>query len=262
MKNILRHRVRRAADWVLRQPAVRKVREDHPKLVAFVANRFDTNFFIGLPLTLVLVAAGANIALLSQLTESVVDSEWVVQFDEEFTSMLYNMRTEWVSQVFYTFTQLGNREFVFIAGGIVSAIFLFRRKWIALVSFWLMLGGVGLSVQFGKKVISRDRPTDVAYYVVEHFSFPSGHATTIIALYGLIAYFLYRHFDKSGLQRLTVVLAVLLIVLVGFSRIYLGVHYLSDVLAGYLLGGLWLLVGISMVEVLLYRKQKRERLHG
>ncbi len=233
-----------------------RLRQRYPELSQFVVNRFNTKVFVGLPLTLVLLAFGVNMVLLSHLTESVLEMDWIVTVDREFTFLLYNARTDALSIVFYTFTQLGEREAVFLVGGVVSAVFLYRRNYVALLAFWLTLAGVGLSTRYGKTLISRERPADVAYYVVEHFSFPSGHATTAIALYGILAYFLYRHYHTHAQRQLLLWLAAILILLVGFSRIYLGVHYLSDVLAGFLLGALWLLVGISLVEVMLYRKKR------
>ncbi|GHA67023.1 phosphatase PAP2 family protein [Pontibacter akesuensis] len=259
MKNIVVHRVRSATSWVLSQPAVGRFRENHPKVTAFLANRFNTKLFVGLPLTLVIVALVINMMLLTNLTESVMESEWVVVVDEQFTSFLYNMRQEWLSKLLYAVTTLGDQIAVFIIGGVVSAVLLARKKWVALFAFWLPLAGTGLSVRYGKTFISRERPADVAYYAVEHFSFPSGHSTTAIVLFGMIAFLLYRHFHKPWLRKLSVALAVILTLLVCFSRIYLGVHYLSDVLAGLLLGGAWLLVGISVMEVLLYRRRRRWR---
>ncbi|HEY4651419.1 MAG TPA: phosphatase PAP2 family protein, partial [Pontibacter sp.] len=129
----------------------------------------------------------------------------------------------------------------------------------AIVAFWLAMAGVGLSVRYAKTFISRARPADVAYYQVEHYSFPSGHATTAMALFGLLAYLYYRSSrTKKHFRKIIVWAAVVLILLVGFSRIYLGVHFLSDVLAGYLLGLLWMLVGISLAEVMHDRSKKRE----
>lgn len=236
---------------------MRRFGQRYPELSQFVANRFNTKVFVGLPLTLVLLVFLVNMVLLSQLTESVLESEWIVTVDIEFTSLLYSVRSDAMSIVFYTFTQLGEREAVFIVGGIVSAVFLYHRNYVALFAFWLTLAGVGLTTRYGKTFISRERPADVAYYVVEHFSFPSGHATTAIVLYGLLAYFLYQHYQVHAQRKLLLWLAAILILLIGFSRIYLGVHYLSDVLAGFMLGALWLLVGISLVEVMMYRKKRR-----
>lgn len=246
---------------MLRQPVVERFRQKHPRVVSFVSGRFDTRYFIGLPLTLMVLAGAVNISLLSNLTESVMESEWVVTVDEKFTTMLFAMRSAWLSQVLYAFTALGDQLAVFIIGGVVTLILLLRRKWVSLFAFWLAMGGVGLSVRYGKMIISRERPADVAYYVVDHFSFPSGHATTVTAMFGMLAYFLYRHLDEPWQRKLVIWVAVLLIVVVSFSRIYLGVHFLSDVLAGFLLGLMWLLVGISLVEVMMYRKQRYNNLH-
>lgn len=262
MKNVLTSDVRKALDWLKHQPALLRLRQRYPNLSRFFINRFNTRVFVGLPLTLVLLVFVVNMALLSQLTESVLESEGMVVFDEHFTSLLYKVRSDTLSKMFFAFTLLGEREAVFIIGGFVSAIFLYRRNYVALFAFWLTLAGVGLSTRYGKTFISRERPADVAYYVVEHFSFPSGHATTAIAMFGILAYFLYRHYEAPTQRKLVLWLAAILILLIGFSRIYLGVHYLSDVLAGFLLGALWLLVGISLTEVMMYRKKKRSRING
>lgn len=259
MKNPLSGHVKQAIGRVKRQPVVLRLRQRYPGLWQFIIDRFNTKVFVGLPLSLMVLAFAVNIALLSELTESVLDTEWIVTLDKEFTAMLYKMRSDTLSKVLYGFTQLGEQEAVFIIGGVVSAIFLYRRHYVALFAFWLALAGVGISTRYGKTFISRDRPADVAYYVVEHFSFPSGHATTAIAMFGLLAYFLYRHYYTHPRRGLLLWGAALLIIIVGFSRIYLGVHYLSDVLAGFLLGALWLLVGISLMEVMTYRRKKREQ---
>ncbi|GAA4426088.1 phosphatase PAP2 family protein [Pontibacter saemangeumensis] len=262
MKNPLSDHIKQAIAIVKRQPVVLRLRQRYPGLWQFVINRFDTRVFIGLPLTLMALAFGVNIALLSELTESVLDTEWIVTLDKEFTAILYKVRSDSLSRILYGFTLLGEREAVFIIGGLVSAVFLYRRHFVALFAFWLALAGVGISTRYGKTFISRERPADVAYYVVEHFSFPSGHATTVMAMFGLLAYFLYRHYHAHPHRRYVLWLAAALIVIVGFSRIYLGVHYLSDVLAGFLLGALWLLVGVSLMEVMSYRRKRERRLPG
>lgn len=257
MKNPLSDHIKQGIAKAKRQPAVLRLRQRYPGLWQFVVNRFDTKVFIGLPLTLMVLAFAVNIALLSELTESVLDTEWIVTLDKEFTAMLHSGRSDTLSRVLYGFTQLGEQEAVFIIGGVVSAIFLYRRHYVALLAFWLALAGVGISTRYGKTFISRERPADVAYYVVEHFSFPSGHATTVMAMFGLLAYFLWRHYNAHPQRGLVLWLAAVLITIVGFSRVYLGVHYLSDVLAGFLLGALWLLVGISLMEAMSYRKKKK-----
>lgn len=257
MKNLLSHKVRKAKQWFLNQQLVIGFVEKYPKASSFIGNRFHTKHFVGLPLTLIILVTIVNVSLLSELTESVMDARWIVVTDKEFTSLLFNIRSPWLSQLLFIITQLGEQEAVFIVGAVASGIFLYRKRFVAFVVFWLVMSGMGLSIRYGKTFISRARPADVAYYQVEHYSFPSGHATTALALYGLLAYMLFRHYSKSRYQYLILWFALGLILLVGFSRVYLGLHYLSDVLAGYLLGLLWMLVGVSMIEVMMYRKVSR-----
>ncbi|WP_299708913.1 phosphatase PAP2 family protein [uncultured Pontibacter sp.] len=258
MKNFLTYLFQSLVGWLSRQPLVQRLDRRFPKVFRFLQHRFDTTTFIGLPLTILLFVIGINAALLSQLTEDVVESEGVVHADEAFTAFLYGIRSEWLSHTFYALTQLGTREAVFAIGGLATIVFLYRRRYTAVLAFWLTMAGVGLSVQYGKKFISRDRPTEVAFYPEHNFSFPSGHATTSIALWGILAYFGYRHLDQRRQRRLTILAAGVLILMIGFSRIYLGVHFLSDVLAGFLLGAMWVLLGISLMEVMSYLKARKK----
>lgn len=257
MKNFLTYLLRVLRGWLSRQPLVQRLQHRFPRTFRFLLRRFDTSTFIGLPLTILFLVIGINAALLSQLTEDVIESEGVVKLDEQFTAFLYSIRSNWLSQLFYALTQLGTREAVFAMGGLATIVFLYRRRYTAVLAFWLTMAGIGLSVQYGKKFISRDRPMEVAFYPEHNFSFPSGHATTSMALYGMLAYFMYRHLSRRR-QRQAVLLATgVLIVMVGFSRIYLGVHFLSDVLAGFILGAMWVLLGISLMEVMAYLQQRR-----
>jgi membrane-associated phospholipid phosphatase len=84
------------------------------------------------------------------------------------------------------------------------------------------------------------------YYDASSFSFPSGHSIIAIAFYGLLFYFLIRNLKKHHLS--SAIGALLFVNFIGFTRIYLGVHYFTDVIAGFALGGMWLLLAISIVE--------------
>lgn len=256
MKNILTHKVRQSIYWMRRQPLILKLRKRFPGLVNFIENRFNTKKLYGLPLTLLLLAYLCNVALLSELTEDVVESDGIVVVDFKFTELLYSMRSTWMSNTLYFFTQLGSRLSTYIVGGILTLTALYKKQYIIILAFWLTMGGVGLSVQYGKKYISRNRPAEVAYYAEPNFSFPSGHATTAIAQFGMVAYFLFRLLQAVRLRRIVVGIAAGLIIIIGFSRIYLGVHFLSDVIAGFLLGGMWLLMGISLVEIMNYKARR------
>ena len=258
MRQFFTYLLQSLRNWLARQPLVQRLHHRFPKFSRFLLRRIDTTTFIGLPLTILVLVIGINAALLSQLTEDVIESEGVVHVDEAFTQFLYGMRSEWLSQTFYALTQLGTREAVFAVGGLATIVFLYKRRYTTVLAFWLTMAGVGLSVQYGKKFISRDRPSEVAFYPVQNFSFPSGHATTSMALWGILAYFAYRHLHQKRLRNLVLAGAGALILLIGFSRIYLGVHFLSDVLAGFLLGVMWILLGISIVEVMSYFRARKK----
>lgn len=244
--------------WFEHQSFIVWLRRRFPAFTTFILNRLSPKHFTGLPLTIILLICGINIILLSQLTEDVVESEGIVTVDENFTQMLYDARTNWVSEFFYFISFFGTRAAVFAVGAILTVLLLVKKEYIAIIAFWIAMAGTGLSVQYGKKYISRDRPAEVGYYTEKNFSFPSGHATTSMALYGFCAYLLYRLYRSALARKFILAVAGLLILAVGFSRIYLGVHYLSDVLAGFLLGLLWVLLGLSVLEWLHYVKRRKQ----
>lgn len=105
-----------------------------------------------------------------------------------------------------------------------------------------VLGTAG-TVFLLKNIFNIPRP-EGAFYIEATPSFPSGHAAIAMALYGFLFATIYKH-DKHHLKNKTLFLLALLVILIGVSRLYLGVHYLSDVLVGYLIGFLWLSFALS-----------------
>ena len=89
------------------------------------------------------------------------------------------------------------------------------------------------------------------------FSFPSGHATAAVAFYGVVFYLLIRNAKRLKSKFALLTTGFVFILIIGFSRMYLGEHYLSDVVGGYLLGFLWLLFSIS---ILLWKEDQLKRL--
>ena len=257
MRKILSLKVQQTLAWLLKTSAIIRLKQRFPRFVAFVIARFDPVSFSGLPLTIFCLVFGFNALLLSELTESVVESEWVVVFDQKVSDLLFSVRNQALSEIFYTITQLGTRAAVLIIGGIITLFLLLKKRYLTIVSFWLVIIGAGLSVDYGKTFFSRTRPIGIAFYPEHNFSFPSGHTTTATTLFGLCAYLAFIHVKNFNYRNIIIGLALLIIVLVGISRIYLGVHYLSDVIAGLLLGVMWLLLGVSLTEMLLQQKQRK-----
>ena len=99
-----------------------------------------------------------------------------------------------------------------------------------------------------KKLFHRKRPLHPLLNAAKGLSFPSGHAIMAVTFYGLLIDVLWHSVNISWLQWIITVLIVILIILIGFSRVYLRVHYTSDVLAGFIIGVLWLSISLFMLN--------------
>ncbi len=219
-----------------------------PAATRWLAARFTTDSFTGLPLTgLVLVLIG-SVMTLSEVAENIVNAEPMVQIDHWFTSLLFNARTSGLSQFFYGVTWFGSLYATVGAMAVGTFVLWWQHKRRNVFILWLLILGVSGLVQVGKRTFGRHRPAQVAYYPEKGYSFPSGHSATAMTLYGLLGYWFARSSRQKRNRLLIGLAAVSLILAVGFSRIYLGVHFLSDVLGGYLLGICWLTVGIALTE--------------
>lgn len=168
--------------------------------------------------------------------------------DSWLENLLFLEQTQFLTSMFSFVTVLGNTVIV-VAIMLIVGIALFFLKFHSayVVGLATTLVGAGATNFIMKALIGRERPDGITQTIVEtSSSFPSGHATFSLALYGFLTYFLCKHYPKYS--TLFITLGSLLIIAIGFSRLYLGVHFPSDVLAGFALGGLWLLIGIEVAK--------------
>ena len=130
---------------------------------------------------------------------------------------------------------------------IVAVLWLaWRREWRSAIALALTTaGGVVLS-NLLKAIFHRGRPATVVEFIPHpSWSFPSGHALNSVVSYGFLAVLLLDHITGRRKRIAVVIAAVIMILVIGFSRLYLGVHFLSDVVGGWLAGAAWLLVCVS-----------------
>ncbi|WP_347159156.1 phosphatase PAP2 family protein [Pontibacter chitinilyticus] len=238
-------------DRFFRLPWMQQLQRKHPKLVQFLHNRLGLQNFLGLPLTLLLGISIINYALLSEIAENLVNSPGMKAVDSSVGLFLYRLRTDAMAQAFYYFTQLGTTWGVAATFILVAAVLLVKKRWHYLVALLVAVLGTGASVYFTKLYFHRERPLDIGYYKASSFSFPSGHSAEALALFGIIAVFILLERDHIRFARFWATLCVVYTVLIGFSRLYLGVHFVSDVAGGYLLGSLWLILAVCVLEYLL-----------
>jgi membrane-associated phospholipid phosphatase len=130
-------------------------------------------------------------------------------------------------------------EAVWILSVILLGLFMWQRRWGAAVMLILVSGGVQLLNDILKSTFHRARPVQmVGLIAAQQYSFPSGHAMVSVAFYFYLAYLCWRL--VRGVWRFVLIAGlVVLVLLIGASRIYLEVHYLSDVIAGYVAGLVW-----------------------
>ena len=146
-------------------------------------------------------------------------------------------------------TFLGNHKFLVPANLALLFYFLFvrRRTWFSIRVISIALSSLGMMVLL-KNVFKRKRPGNPLLYAVRGKSFPSGHALMSITFYGLLIYIVNSTVKDTTVRIPAIVGLILLIKLIGFSRIYLRVHYTSDVLAGFAIGGGWLAVSLKTLQ--------------
>ena len=237
-----------AVRWVLNSYPFKKVATRFPNFSRFLRNRFATNKFNGLPLTFLGVSFIANLMLLFEIAEDFENSPVMHAIDNSLAQFLFDLRIAIVANIFYYFSLLGSLPVVILVALAATILLLIKKKYVHLIALITALTGTGITVLTGKNYFLRLRPKDFGFYSEVSYSFPSGHATVAMAFYGMLFYIFIRLTPTYKNKFRLFVLALLFISLLGFSRLYLGVHYLSDVIAGFSLGLLWLLSAISILE--------------
>jgi undecaprenyl-diphosphatase len=199
-----------------------------------------------LEVTLATIFALATGAFL-HVVEDYLDSDPIVRWDVEFSRWLHVHSDGALLSFFKVVTWAGNVAFLALLVAAVS-LFLLRRRRVNDAAL-VLASAAGIELLNGglKLLFHRPRP-ELAYVHLDTYSFPSGHAAGTAAVYGVILYVLARR--RSNRARvLAVVGYVLLTAVVAFSRLYLEVHYLSDVLAGASLGAAWASGSLFVSEV-------------
>lgn len=215
----------------------------------FMKKRLERKVFTGLPLTIFIIVFVLLLATFLGITDSIVNSSSMVKIDNTFTHYLFNLRTPALANFFYVVTSFGGQAVIIFLLLVASLYLFFKKEMAYLYALLLTFIGTEGSVFLIKIFINRDRPgQDLAFYLEKSKSFPSGHSAASMAFYGFVTYYLMHHIVKRNYRTIAVICGTLVIGLIGFSRLYLGVHFLSDVLGGFLVGGLWLVAGITFRE--------------
>lgn len=222
----------------------------------FIVARFDPRSHLGLGLTTSLVISALAIWAFSGLLDAVLDNAWLVRLDSRAAEWFHIRATPTGLRVFDVITQFGSPVVDVLI--VIVAIVLWRRKERLLLWTWLAANLGGKVIEFVLKYsVHRTRPTFGNLYLLDShtYSFPSGHAMGASVCYLMLAYLIAsRETTKRSVAITLFVSAVAIILVVSYSRLYLGVHYPSDVLGGMAAGVGWLAVCGATRRIIAHRR--------
>src|SRR5581483_3814249 len=182
-----------------------------------------------------------------------VFSKEVISFDSTLSNFFYSLRTPWLTTFMMIITNLG-RPIALLIGSILFVMYLYTKsKKDSLIFSAILYSGIVLNLLL-KDMFHRPRPTLMPLITEIGYSFPSFHAMNSFVFYTAIAYFYLRSTSKYKRTFHISILCAIMILLIGISRIYLGTHYPSDVIAGYFAGFFWLTSGILFEKTLIFRR--------
>ena len=223
----------RPQDWLMKRFSVNQQR-----LLFFVGGLLLTLFFGW---------------MFGALAEDVIMKDSITIYDIGIGRWLLAHATEDSSEFFFVVTQLASLWVIGFGSLALSGWLVLRKQWSALIALVMSIGGGVLLNLLLKNIFLRQRPDfPNAFYHESGYSFPSGHAMMSVLFYGMTSYILIN-MTKNWKWRVSLGIGALtLILLIGFSRLALGVHYLTDVLGGWSAGLTWLITCIILLETSFY----------
>lgn len=230
--------------WILPQKPVPGTKQPVRRLLFFLFHRpHGEEVFFG---TLVLLFIGAVWGFLEVL-QSVLARNPLVLADQAVFHFLQSLRTLWVDRFFITITELGD-SFVNVCLAVSILVVLLVKRCYRAAGFWTVtVVGGWAGVRLLKWALHLPRPMTL-YHGVSAYGFPSGHTTMSVILFGFIAILLMRGMEATWRWG-NFVAALLISFIIAVSRLYLGAHWLSDVLGGVFIGTAWTaLLGIAYLK--------------
>lgn len=250
MRQLLKSVIKSINRGIANDPEVRKLLERHPRLARFLGRRFSPNEKFGLHLTVGAIVTTVFVFFFFGVLEDYFGRDPLIRADLRIVNLVQIFRTPGFNSAMLFITYLGMWQIVFsgmLLAGIVLAL---RRRWLHAAVLVISVIGGEVFVWLVKELIARPRPLLVNALAPESsFSFPSGHSFVALSFYGFLTYLVFRAAGNKLLKAVPVLAGALIVLAIGFSRIYLGVHWPSDVLASYAAGAAWLTVLITALEI-------------
>lgn len=223
-----------------------------------------TRSFPGLQLTAGLIVFTTMTIVVWQISESIRGRELLTTTDARLSSWLQTHQTPRLTTAMLAMTSLGSTAVGTAIATAFGIYFVFRRRFYWLMVFLSSVFGGMLLNRLLKYAFHRPRPFfDDPLFAFNGYSFPSGHTMLATVLYGVVAAYFFTRTSVWWRRALIVLAAIILIALVGFSRIYLGAHYLSDALGAMAEGLAWLSLCLTAAHsVFRYQTRQTRALRG
>ena len=178
-------------------------------------------------------------------------SNKLVGIDKLVYELIIKLKSPFMTKFFKFITFFASIWWFFIVCVLLLIFNKNRKLSLVLIVYIFIVAGITF---FMKNIFGRARPNDLVMILESGYSFPSGHSSSSMAFYGFLAYLVYKSNLLKYKKIILVTLLLSLVLLIGMSRIYLGVHYATDVLAGFMVGLIYL-----MIFILLYNMKKEEK---
>ena len=178
--------------------------------------------------------------------------QWDLPLARQFHAQAVRQPEQIIEILMFGF--FAGKELLLVIVAILTLYFLHKRFWPELGMLLLGAGGGAILWSVLIEIFDRVRPAQQIGIVVSDFSFPSGHALSAVICYGLLAYLFIPKMPSLFWKWVVGIAAVLTMAFIGFSRLYLGGHYLTDVVAGYALGFVWTGLVFTLIESLFLKE--------
>jgi membrane-associated phospholipid phosphatase len=220
----------------------------------FMQARLSPDGYLGLHLTIGAITLMVAVFIFGNIAEDVMTADSIVRMDLQISMWFEAHATPMLTRFFLLITELHSTPGTLALGFLFTLYLAHKRAW---AWVWLMLVSLPLGMILNvllKHVFQRARPSfEHPLLTLSSYSFPSGHAAAATLLYGVVGGYLIS-VNKGWRRFLIALLALAMVALVGLSRIYLGVHYLSDVLAAVASSTVWL--AFTMTAIATWRKRQ------
>lgn len=213
-------------------------------------------YVITVVVALIIVVGGINLFI--ELTET-LKTEMLATYDTAITDYIISYRTPALTKYFIFMTDVGDFKgyLIVLALFLILSLVVFKR-WKYVIQATLVLALATVSNMMLKRFIDRARPGIEHLVSVETLSYPSGHAMSAMAFYGFLIFLMYKFNIHKVVKVLLLLVLAIIILSIGISRIYLGVHFPSDIAGGFIAGAIWVIFCVLIFDLIeLFRRDPK-----